>query len=300
MAEPRATWVYAVVPATVAGPPAGVTGVADEPVRLVAEAGVAAVVGSVSRREVAEEPLRQHLRDPVWLERAARRHHEVVTACFQRAPTAPFRLATVYHSDARVRRLLGERGPELRAVLDSVTGRAEWGVQVATARLAPPAAPSTTGAAGSTGVAGTATGAAPPATGAAATTGAAAAVAGAGGTAVAASAGAGRRGTDYLLRRRAERDARERARRAALDAAGRVDEVLAGLAVTTRRLTPPVAETGDDAPVVFNAAYLVDDARAEEFVRAVRALGDQLPGARVRATGPWPAYSFVEIGAVES
>src|SRR6266481_4362669 len=49
-ADPAAgtvVWVYAVTPDSGAQPQSGVTGVAGEPVRVVTEAGLAAVVGSV-------------------------------------------------------------------------------------------------------------------------------------------------------------------------------------------------------------------------------------------------------------
>ena len=41
----------------------------------------------------------------------------------------PFRLATVYFDDGRVRSLLRERADGLRAALACVTGRSEWGVK---------------------------------------------------------------------------------------------------------------------------------------------------------------------------
>ena len=48
----------------------------------------------------------------------------------QMGPAIPMRLATVYHGDDRVRRLLESRAAEFARALDQVTGRTEWGVKV--------------------------------------------------------------------------------------------------------------------------------------------------------------------------
>jgi gas vesicle protein GvpL/GvpF len=139
MTEQHATWVYAVVPAAVPAPqiPAGISG---EPVRLLAHDGIAAAVGSVSRGEIGEGELLNHIRDPAWLERAARRHHRVVCALAEAVPTVPFRLATVYHEDGGVRRFLEEGRQRLLTALETVTNRTEWGVQ-AYVTTAPPSPP---------------------------------------------------------------------------------------------------------------------------------------------------------------
>lgn len=44
--------------------------------------------------------------------------------------------------------------------------------------------------------------------------------------------------------------------------------------------------------MVLNAAYLVDDDRADDFRAAVRRLGEARPRIRLRLTGPWAPYSF--------
>jgi hypothetical protein len=256
MSEPYATWVYAVVPGSGPPPAPAVTGIAGEPVRLVEDTGVAAVVGSVPRAEVDEEPLRRHFRDPVWLERTARIHHRVVTTCSQVQPTVPFRLATVYLADDGVRELLSRRRDQFRAALETVTRRAEWGVQA----YAGPAGPAPV--------------AEPP---------------------PAAAAGPG---TAYLLRQRAEREWREQARRRVGEAVRGVESSLAGLAVAIRPQPLPVAHGSRDQPgsLVLNMSYLVDDRARERFVAAAGRLAEQFPAIQLRVTGPWPAYSFVEIG----
>ncbi|WP_308405999.1 GvpL/GvpF family gas vesicle protein [Streptomyces panaciradicis] len=64
--------------------------------------------------------------------------------------------------------------------------------------------------------------------------------------------------------------------------------------------------TGRNVPQLLNAAYLVDDGRRAEFVRAVGRLAREALGSAVQVTmsGPWVPYSFarpdeVECGAYE-
>ncbi len=53
--------------------------------------------------------------------------------------------------------------------------------------------------------------------------------------------------------------------------------------------------TGHDGEMVFNGAYLVDNAAVAGFHEAVEALQHELEprGIALHATGPWPAYNFV-------
>ena len=44
--------------------------------------------------------------------------------------------------------------------------------------------------------------------------------------------------------------------------------------------------------MVLNAAYLVADESADEFVAAVSDLAARHPAVQLTLTGPWPAYSF--------
>ncbi|MER8156426.1 GvpL/GvpF family gas vesicle protein [Streptomyces sp. NPDC094472] len=131
MTEPLATWLYAVTAALEDGaPPLGLTGVADEPVRLVEKAGLAAVVGSVPLAEFDEDAVRGHLEDLEWLERTARAHHRVINGAACLGQVIPLRFATLYHDDDRVRAMLQERREDFTATLRRVAGRTEWGVKV--------------------------------------------------------------------------------------------------------------------------------------------------------------------------
>ncbi|ATL87204.1 hypothetical protein SMALA_6984 [Streptomyces malaysiensis subsp. malaysiensis] len=102
MTDTLATWLYAVTAAPEDGtPPQGLTGVADEPVRLVEGAGLAAVVGSVPLADFDEDALRGHLEDLEWLERTARAHHRVINGAARHGQVIPLRFATLYHDDDR-------------------------------------------------------------------------------------------------------------------------------------------------------------------------------------------------------
>ena len=140
MTYPHAIWGYAVAAEISPDRLAGLTGVAGQPVRAVAGAGLAAAVSTVSLAEFGEQPLRQRLEDLAWLETTARAHHQVIEAL--PAPVIPLRLATIYRDDGNVASLLAERQAELAAALDQITARAEWGVKLfAAERAAAPDAP---------------------------------------------------------------------------------------------------------------------------------------------------------------
>lgn len=124
------TWVYAVTHE--AGPDvlAGVPGVAAEPLRTTGTHGLTAVVGTVPLATFGEQALRRNLEDIDWLATVARAHDAVVAAVARSAPAVPFRMATVYFDDARVRSLLAESADGFHAALSRVAGRSEWGVKV--------------------------------------------------------------------------------------------------------------------------------------------------------------------------
>lgn len=110
------------------------------------------------------------------------------------------------------------------------------------------------------------------------------------------STGQAGRGTAYLLRRRAERSAKESAQqRAAVDADG-VHSVLMGLSVGGRRHPPQDAQlAGTKDWMVLNGTYLVENTRGEEFATAVSTLERERAGLRLELTGPWPPYSFAGL-----
>nr|WP_055506706.1 GvpL/GvpF family gas vesicle protein [Nonomuraea pusilla] len=101
-------------------------------------------------------------------------------------------------------------------------------------------------------------------------------------------------GAAYLKRRQAGLRSREEAWRRAAARAERVHDVLASIAVASRRHRAQDPQlSGRKEWMVLNGAYLVDDDRAEEFARAVDDLRAQ--GGELELTGPWAPYSFATL-----
>lgn len=125
-----ATYMYAVSRGLRAADLEEVRGFDDQPLRLVPHEGLVAVVSTVPLSSFGEDALRRNLEDFDWLARTARLHDSVVQAASVSAPTAPMRLATVFHSDDAIRRRLGEWSTDLGRVLDRVAGCGEWSVKV--------------------------------------------------------------------------------------------------------------------------------------------------------------------------
>jgi hypothetical protein len=107
-------------------------------------------------------------------------------------------------------------------------------------------------------------------------------------------------GIDYLARKRHERDAADAARRT-VDAT--VELIHSSLcesaldAVLSPAQDPQLS--GETREMVLNAAYLVPDARTEEFRSLVGSLARRHApdGLVLELTGPWPAYHFAGSAA---
>jgi Gas vesicle synthesis protein GvpL/GvpF len=128
--DSQVVWVYAVT--TDLNPPLlyGLSGVSGEPIRVVTEAGLSAVVGTVSDSTHSGKPLTNLLVGLTAIEKAGRAHHEVIAWLAEDRPVLPLRLATIYPDDATIRLLLAERHTELSVLLESFRGTQEWGVKV--------------------------------------------------------------------------------------------------------------------------------------------------------------------------
>ncbi|MFI6824467.1 GvpL/GvpF family gas vesicle protein [Micromonospora sp. NPDC050187] len=288
------TWLHGIIPASVTGALAPVTGLADTPVRVVRGSGLAAVFSAVPLDEYGEQPLRRNLEDLVWLERTARAHHRVVDVLARTGPVVPARLATVHTDERRLAGLLHDRRADLTATLARLAGHQEWGVKgyVLPGGPAPDGGGSTTppadvgGAEDPTAVAGGAENQAAVVGG-----GGPAVDAGGAGTPAAGGTGAG---AAYLRRRRAQLRARETGQQAAAHSAAAVHTELAGHAAEARRHTPQDRRlSGESHPMALNGAYLVPVDGLAGFRAAVAALAARHPALRLELTGPWPPYSFI-------
>jgi hypothetical protein len=253
--EPRGVWIYAIAEHIAVTDLGELTGVGGGPIRTVAAAGLTAVAEDVDLAGFGAEALRRNLEDLDWLEAAARAHHRVIDAVGQQGPLVPMRIATVYSGDASVAAMLADRQADFRTALRRISGRLEWGVKAYAAR--PPAAGGDTAATVDSPSPGTGAGAA------------------------------------YLRRRRDQLAAQKDARRETVASAEIIHAELSRHAAGAR-LHPPQAPqlTGSKELMILNAAYLVDDGRADDFAAMVEALAEQYPSVRLELTGPWPPYSF--------
>jgi hypothetical protein len=130
MTEERGVWLYAVTRRLDPDVLVSLPGVSAEKPRIVAAAGLAAVVGDVPLSAFGEEALRRNFEDLDWLAGVARAHDAVIAAVVRQGPAVPVRLATVYRDDDRVRQVLERRAADFTSTLARLTGRIEWGVKV--------------------------------------------------------------------------------------------------------------------------------------------------------------------------
>src|SRR5260370_16726090 len=88
-AASEVVWVYAVTADLDADQISGLTGVAGEPVRVVTEAGLGAVVGSVDDTVFGEYSLTSLLTDLTTVQMAPPAHHKVIASTPSAAPAVP-------------------------------------------------------------------------------------------------------------------------------------------------------------------------------------------------------------------
>jgi hypothetical protein len=255
-------YVYGVVGGDAGfAPPASLAGVGGARVEVVGAGDLAAVVSEVPLDEFGDEALRANLNELPWLEATARAHETVVDAALAAATVVPMRLCTIFRDRAAVEDMLDRERESLAAALHRLRGSREWGVKVVADSRA-------------------------------------AAAAGAESERVRdlrrALDGMGE-GAGYLASRRLERAATEEADAQLERWTHEAHAALSEVALDSRANPPTSRELADyEGDMVLNGAYLVPDARAEEF----RALVDDLAarhrdhGLRFELSGPWPAYNF--------
>jgi Gas vesicle synthesis protein GvpL/GvpF len=108
-------------------------------------------------------------------------------------------------------------------------------------------------------------------------------------------------GTEYLSRKRADRDAAEIVRQMQDAAIAGVHARLRELAADAVLSPPHSGQLAErEGEMVLNAAYLVADADADGFHALVAHLArsHRSEGVELEVTGPWPAYHFSEAATV--
>ncbi|HET8976860.1 MAG TPA: GvpL/GvpF family gas vesicle protein [Solirubrobacteraceae bacterium] len=123
-------YVYCIVGGDHAPVPDELTGIdSHHHITAFEHAGLVAVVSPVPLADYGEEPLREHLSDMNWLERAARRHEGVLEEIARGGTTIPMRLFSIYRDEHGLREMLERERDGLRRALAHLAGKTEWGVK---------------------------------------------------------------------------------------------------------------------------------------------------------------------------
>ncbi|MGW7682882.1 GvpL/GvpF family gas vesicle protein [Kribbella sp. NPDC054772] len=138
----RATYVYAVGRHLDEQLIADLEGVGGGPVRAIVHRDLTVLVSTVRLAEFGESALRRNLENLDWVERTARRHDEIVRrSAASTTALAPFRLVTIYRSDAAVCDRIEELYDDLVVALERIDRRGEWSVKVYDRPVSTPASP---------------------------------------------------------------------------------------------------------------------------------------------------------------
>jgi hypothetical protein len=101
-------------------------------------------------------------------------------------------------------------------------------------------------------------------------------------------------GASFLRQRRQQLQEQGRSADRVLRLTEEIFGNLCGIATDARRHRPHDRRlTGDERPMVLNAAFLVERGEQDSFRSAVGVLADAASGVSAVVTGPWPPYSFV-------
>ncbi len=224
--------------------------------------GLAAIASRVPLKDYNESALPSHLTDAAWMALRAMRHERVVDYFAARASVVPLRFGAIYLELEGVEKMLTERGKELRASLERLRGREEWGINVFcdckalmeaiinySPRLrelnedAEKASP----------------------------------------------------GQAYLIRKKIDAMRKDETRAEIKRTVERIEQELTLKSDGMARLRILKDEAGEQGELVGKLAFLVERARFDEFRRVAESLAGEHEGAgfRLELTGPWPAYNFV-------
>jgi hypothetical protein len=123
--------------AAVAGDPgadvlAGIPPLPDgQPPRVIPlDPEISLIVADVPSRIYNEETLAARLSDLDWVAAAGAAHHAVADALAASHVVLPFRLFTVFSSEAKMLATLGRRKARIKEALARVTGREEWVLRI--------------------------------------------------------------------------------------------------------------------------------------------------------------------------
>lgn len=234
----------------------------DGPLELVEESDLAAVMSRVSLADYNEEAIRSHLNDAAWMALRAMRHERVVDYFASRTSVVPLRFGVIYLERTRVEKMLAERSEELRAAIERLSGRQEWGVNIFCDRrslmdsiesLSPRLRELNE------------------------------------------QADKAQPGQAYLVRKKIEAMRADEARAEIRRTVERIEQELQTKSDGAARLRILKDDASAQGELVGKLAFLVERAHFDEFRRAAERVAREHEGAGIRLelTGPWPAYNFV-------
>lgn len=239
------------------GAPRGIDG---GPVAVVEGAGLAALVSELDADAYARENIEAGVGEVEWIAPRAAVHDAVVTWASQPGPVVPLRMWTLFADAGAVVRMLAERAPEVRPLLERLRDADEYGLRVFAdgATLTAEAERRDDSLAE-----------------------------------LRRNAAAAGPGQKYLIERKIDAARGEAVRAVARAMAETIYQRLA--ARSRSAATDPVpAGTAGEASAILNAAFLVSRDELSAFRSAVTELVREYEphGLRFSFTGPWPAYHF--------
>ena len=203
------------------------------------------------------QAIERGLQDLSWVSARAVPHEAVVEFAGRSGTVLPMKLFTLFHSDDRALQHVAQQRKRIDRLLERLAGREEWGVRML---LDEPRAAERLAKS-------------------------------------AREEAKGATGTEFLLRKKKQRDlSRDVIERGAERATALFDE-LSRRADDSRRRPPPAGPAG--RRILLDAAFLVHRGRVKPFQAAVRKAASrfQRDGYELTLTGPWPPYNFVAESA---
>lgn len=93
------------------------------------EQGIVALASQVPLAEFGEEALRRNLEDLGWLEEKVRLHEAIVEAALAKGQLLPMKFGTIFLDPERIGEVIRKNALVLRAALEELGDKEEWGVK---------------------------------------------------------------------------------------------------------------------------------------------------------------------------
>lgn len=242
-----------------ARPPADVRGIAGRPVLLVDYGGVKAVVSKVPADVYDPGQIDDRLQDLRWVAEQGVSHETVVAWFVDHSEILPVSLFTLYSNESALREAVEERAELLDRELRRLRDKREWDMKVSFNERDVEAHASEIS------------------------------------PRIAELEEEARRATPgkrYLIEKQRNDLLKSETRKAARALASQVIDAVRPFTDDVRTL--PIPSAADELPVILHAALLVDRARSEHFVDAMKTQAARLRdlGMTLNFSGPWAPYRF--------